>query len=143
MADTSYIPANAQGYIRSELENIYGQKFTTMKLEVSPGGTRKFAAVSDDLSIVAEIKTSGGKTSTGKNPSGKINSAIVKLYYLSLLNIPKKLLILTNSEFYEIFTKKIDGFLVPGIEIRLMELPEWMENEIRKIQAEASKEVGG
>ena len=61
----------------------------------------------------------------------------------SLLDGPTRLLILTDPEFYEIYTKKIQGFLVPGIEIVLMELPRNMKDKISKIKRVASKEVGG
>ena len=88
MADTTFLKNEVEEYVRAQLKLEYATTFTSRMLQLVPGGMHEFDAVSADGRIVAGIKASSGLTSTGKNPSGKINSAVAELYYLSLVDAP-------------------------------------------------------
>ncbi len=74
--------------------------------------------------IVASIKSSSGRTSGNKNPSGKISASIADMYYLSLVPASKRLLILTNAEFFEIMIRTMNRRIGHSIEILYIPLPE-------------------
>ena len=75
MADTTYFKNVVEPFIRGELAREFGVNFEKRNLPLITGGTHKFDAVSDDLQVIGAIKISGGKTVSGKNPSGKIKGA--------------------------------------------------------------------
>jgi hypothetical protein len=87
------------------------------------------------------IKSSSGKISGGKYPSGKVASAYQELYFLSLVKAERRILVLTNPEFYEIFQSRSDGRLAPGLELMLVSLPPELREEAQTVQQEASQEM--
>jgi len=112
-------------------------------LPLVTGGKHEFDAVSADLRVVASIKSASGLTSGGNLPSGKINSCIAELYFLSLVSAPIRFLVLTNPEFHRIFAQKMKGRVAEGLRIKLVELTPEMAEAVRQVQAKASKEVSG
>lgn len=141
MADTSYLRREVEDYVRRKLSEEFGVSFEPRIVKLSTGGTHEFDAVSENCRIVAAIKASGGRTATGRVPSGKIKSAEAELYYLSLAPVEKRLLVFTSREFYEIMIKRLEGRLAPGIELKLIRLSPELEQEVARIQAAASREV--
>jgi hypothetical protein len=113
VADTAFLRFEVEPWIREQLAQRYGQSFNSQILALVSGGRHEFDAVSDDGRVVAAIKTSSGLTAGGRRPAGKINACLADLYYLSLIDAAVRLLILTNPDFFEIFTRSTDGALAP------------------------------
>lgn len=143
MADTTYITKVVEPYIRSELAKEFGVPFEKRILHLITGGTHEFDAVSDDLQIVGAIKTAGGKTVSGKNPSGKIKGAEADIRLLTIVSAANRMLVLTFAEFHQIMEKRLIKRPVPGIYLKLIELPEEMREKVEEIQRKASSEVSG
>lgn len=97
--------------------------------------------MSTDGTVVASIKSASGLTSGGRIPSGKIKDCLAELYYLSLVDAPIKLLVLTTPEFFDIFTKASKGAVAEGIEIINFPLAPEMQAKVDQIRSRASKEV--
>jgi len=143
VADTSFLKNEVEEFVREQLEDEYKTKFTSKMLRLVTDGMHEFDAVSQDGRIVAGIKASSGLTSTGKNPSGKIYSAVAELYFLSLVNAPVKLLVLTDPKFHAILSRKMKDRLAPGLELKVAELSSEILDRVRDIRARASEEVSG
>ncbi len=148
MADTRVLKNQVEAYVRSELARRFGQPFTKQVLVVgqrSDGSdaTREFDAVSADGHIVAGIKSSSGKTSGGSHPSGKVATAYQELYFLSLAQAERRILVLTDPEFHEIFKRHSDGRLAHGLELLLIPLPPELKEQAQKVHGEASQEMSG
>ena len=143
MADTTYLKKVVEPFIRDKLSNEYGVSFESKVLTLITGGTHEFDAVSVDSRIVGAIKTSGGKTATGRIPSGKIKDSLAELYYLTLVSAPERLLILTSPEFHKIMKSLLKGRLAPGLTLKLIELSEEIQREVEEIKKKASAEVSG
>lgn len=141
MANTSYLRYVVEPWIRGQLETRWGKPFSSQVLELRPAGTHEFDAVAEDRSVVVSIKTSSGLTSGGNIPSGKINTCLAELYYLTLVDAPVRTLLLTNAEFRDILVSRLHGALAPGITIELLALPEEMQREVDSVILAASKEM--
>lgn len=115
--------------------------FESRVLTLVTGGTHEFDAVSADGTVVASIKSASGKTSSGQLPAGKIRAAEAELYYLTLIDAPTRLLVLTNKEFYEIMRKRLEGRLAHGIDLKFVPLPKDVQEHVAETQALASREV--
>ncbi len=74
-------------------------------------------------------------------PSGKIKDSIAELYYLSLVQAPRRLLVLTSAEFHEILTRTLSEKIAPGIEVVHIPLPPDVAAEVVRVQQVASVEV--
>lgn len=143
MADTTFLKREVPEYVRSQLAVEFGISFQPRALRLVTGGEHAFSAVSDDGRVVASIKTLSGRTSSGKNPSGKINNAVAELHYLSQVTAARKLLVLTNAEFHTILSRKMEGRMPSGVALKLIPLPPAMARRVREVQGRASKEVFG
>jgi hypothetical protein len=142
VANTAYLRYTVEPWVRARLEERYGRPFSSRVLGLTTGGKREFDAVSDDLSIVASIKAHSGLTSGGRNPSAKISSALLEVYFLTLVPAEVKLLILTDPEFFDIFAKNTAGRVAPGIAVERMALPAKMQAAVREVTRSASIEMG-
>lgn len=141
MANTRYLRETVEGFVRGELEEEFGQPFSSVVLPLGSGGVHEFDAVSQDRQIVASVKSASGLTATGKIPSGKIMSSTAELYFLSLVDAPSRMLVLTTPAFHEIFCKVMKGKVAPGLYVRCIPLPTEIQLAVDKIVAEASAEV--
>lgn len=110
-------------------------------LTLTTGGSHEFDAVVEDESIVASIKSLSGKTAGGNRPAAKYSSCLAELYFLSLVQAPKRLLVLTTPDFHAMFMRYIEGRLVPGVGIELLRLPDELQAEVDRVSALASGEV--
>lgn len=142
MANTAMLRYKVEPVIREHLAAEFDQPFTSRILTLRGGAQREFDAVSADGAVVVSIKTSSGLTSGGNLPGGKINSCIADLYYLSLVDIPVRRLVLTNPDFYDIFTTRMRGAIAPGIEVALIPLDADLQAEVDEVIAVASREMG-
>lgn len=141
MANTRYLTLEVENYVREQLAERHGQSFSKRFLKLTTGASHEFDAVSADGNIVASIKAASGRTKGGKNPAGKVYTCLAELYYLSLVDAPTRVLVLTTPAFHTIFAKKIEGALARGLSIDLIPLPPDMQAEVDKVVAEASREV--
>ena len=87
------------------------------------------------------MKAHSGATSGGKNPSAKINSALLEIYFLMLVPADERILILTNPEFFEIFIHKTKGRVVPEVRVESMPLPPDMQAQVEAVTKRASDEM--
>jgi len=143
MADTAFLRYGVEPWVREQLAARYGQAFSSQVLDLTSGGSREFDAVSRDGSVVAAIKTSSGLTSGGKFPGGKVNSCIADLYYLTLVDVPTRLLVLTDPEFHDIFTNRMTGAVANGIDVELLVLPPSIQKRVDQIRDKSSAEMAG
>ena len=104
-------------------------------------GQHQFGAVSEDGNIVASVKSLSGRT-TGENlPTAKINSSYAEIYYLSLVQAEKRLLVLTDLEFYRLFCKQSKGMVIRGVDILHCPLPPELERVKNEVRIAASAEI--
>ncbi len=141
MANTNYYKTHVEPHVREVLEKKYGVAFTSQNLALTTGGKHEFDAVAADGSIVASIKSLSGKTASGKRPAAKYATCFAELYFLSLVEAPRRILVLTTPDWHAMFIKNIDGRLAPGLEIELLKLSPELQAEVDKIRDVASGEV--
>ena len=148
MANTQVLTNQVESYVRSKLKVKYGQPFTKRELPVgqkqdgSPA-THEFDAVSADGRTVVGIKSSSGKTSGGRFPSGKVAAAYQEPYFLSLAQAERRILVLTNPEFHKIFSRHSDGKVAPGLKLKLIPLSPELGEQAQAVQRAASQEMSG
>lgn len=104
-----------EGLARKKLEKIYGTELPKRRLVVGYNSKgfpiiHEFDLVSDNREIIGEI------TSTKQD----IRKVLADSVYLEKTEGKKKLLVLTNPEFYELFRSKCGGILSKDIEIILI-----------------------
>jgi len=141
MANTRLLTEEVENFVREALARNYGQPFGKRVLPLPPGGRHEFDAVSADGLVVASVKSSSGRTASGRHPAGKVNAAVAELYFLSLIPAPTRLLILTTPEFHDIFIRTLAGKIASGIQIVLIELPASLQQRVNDVQQQASLEV--
>lgn len=123
-----------------------GLRFQKQRLRV---GTKQdgsvaeheFDAVSTDGTVVAAVKASSGRTARNRNPSGKIKDAYAELLFLSLVQSPRRYLVLTDREFFDIFSKESDGKRPTGVELLHIPLPTELQRRVEAAKNAASDEV--
>ena len=80
-------------------------------------------------------------TAGGKNPSGKIKDCIAELYFLSLVDVPTRILVLTTPEFHQLFVKQMAGAVADGLTIECCPLPVDLQKKVNEVVKLASAEV--
>jgi hypothetical protein len=98
---------------RNWMPTQYGAKFSRERLPLRSGGVFDFDAVSDDHSIVATISTSGAKTSTGNQGSGKILKLRSDMLFLTMVEAKRRVIILTERDMCDQCEKEFAGGRVP------------------------------
>jgi hypothetical protein len=143
MADTNYLKNEVENWVRNWLQGQFpGHIFSKQYITLTSGGRHEFDAVSEDGNIIAGIKSSSHKTSGGNLPSGKFAVLYQELYFLSLVNAPTKLLILTNQELFIDFVKRSEAKVAEGIQIRYCQLPADIIKQVNLVKKKASQEQG-
>lgn len=66
---------------------------------------------------------------------------IAELYFLTLVQAPRRQLILTTEAFYDIFTRTLRGKVAAGIEVIHLPLPPEVQAEVTAVQQIASAEM--
>ena len=113
-------------YVRKVLSEKFGVKFEERKVPLR--GTDKpyrFDLVSPDGSIIGEVKTYVSPTKSGKRPSAKIAHASEGcLFLMHAEGAKRRLLILTDRNFYALYKNERQGRMVEAdsIEIMLVEV---------------------
>lgn len=111
-------PSNAERLIRDFLERMFGISLEKRRLVIGYDSRNKpqiheFDVVADDLSIVGEIKS-------GRKSRGNYLRALSDCLFLTKIKARKKLLILTNKEFYAYFKVRSEGVIPNNIELMLI-----------------------
>ncbi|MDP3792945.1 MAG: hypothetical protein Q8Q89_04450 [bacterium] len=143
MANTNDLKTLVEPYVRGWLTNRYYQPFEEMELPLKliTGGKHRFDIISKSQTIVGGIKTTPLRES-GRVGTGAIKSLFTELYFLSLVKAERKLLILTDKGFYELFKRRALGKVLPDTEIIYCELPKSLSYEVAEVHKTASKEIG-
>jgi hypothetical protein len=141
VANTNLLRREVEGYVRRVLTERHQQEFRAERLTLRTGGTHEFDAVSADGQIIVSIKSASGLTAGGKHPSGKIKDCLAELYYLSLVDAPVRMLVLTTPEFHRLFTKKIAGALADGLFIECFPLSADLQKQVDDVVRRASQGV--
>jgi hypothetical protein len=123
MANTAYLRKVVEEHIRGVLRERHGVGFSARFLPLRSGGQHEFDAVSDDGYVIASIKSASGLTAGGRRPAGKVKDCTAELYFLSLVDAPTRMLILTTPSFYDIFIKDMRGKVAEGITVECIPLP--------------------
>ena len=108
-------PADIERLIRTFLGKMLGVYLTKRKLVIGYDSKNKpqiheFDLVSDDMSIIGEIKS-------GRKSRGNFLGALSDCLFLAKIEASKKLLILTDKEFYRYFKVRSEGVISRDIEI--------------------------
>ncbi len=141
MADTRYLTKEVEDFVRIRLRELHGAEFSKRKLSLTTGGKHEFDAVSAHGDIVASIKATSGRTSGGNLPQGKFNNAIAELYYLNLVDVATRILVLTNRDFRDLLIRKLRGAIAPGVSIACIPLPVEIQAEVDRVVRAASDEM--
>jgi hypothetical protein len=142
MADTR-VQVEAEDWVRLEwMPKQFRQKFSRERVKLSSGGVFDFDAVSDDRSMAATISTSSAKTATGKYAVGKLMKLRSDMLFLILANVSRRLLILAESDMYDLCQKEKQGGRVPtNIEFLHAALPADLSAKLLVAKAAESSEV--
>jgi hypothetical protein len=133
MADTSLLKPVSE-YAVDEVSKKLNIKLARQKVKIGFNKEKTFDGVSIDGDIVIKVLNHSGLTSGGNIPSAKIRSTYADCYFLSLTKARKKVLVLTNKEFYDIFNHDSIG-LLNDIELMYIEL----SDKYKAITSEVSK----
>lgn len=111
-------PSDKERLIRDFLTVMFGVSLKKRKLVIGHDFNNKpqiheFDLVSDDMSIVGEIK-SGGKS------RGNYLGAMCDCFFLSRVKAKKKLLVLTDREFHAYFKVRSEGVIPNNIDTMLI-----------------------
>lgn len=111
-------PSDKERLIRNFLGRMFGVPLKKRKLVIGYDSKNKpqiheFDLVSDDMSIVGEIKS-------GIKSRGNYLGALSDCLFLTRVKAKKKLLVLTNKEFYGYFKVNSEGVIPNNIEIMLI-----------------------
>lgn len=141
MANTVLYKSHVEPFVRAELERIHGRAFSSQTLQLITGGTHEFDAVSEDGSIVTSIKSLSGKTAGGNRPAAKYSTCLAELYFLSLVESPRRILVLTTPDWHTMFVRYMKDRLAPGLEIELIKLSDDLQAQVDRVKDLASGEV--
>ena len=111
-------PSDKERLIRNFLERMFGASLKKRKLVIGYDSKNKpqiheFDLVSEDMNIVGEIKS-------GRKSTGNYIGALSDCFFLTRVKAKKKLLVLTNKEFYGYFRANSEGVVPNNIEIMLI-----------------------
>jgi len=119
--------------VKQYLENMYQTEFHEQSLPVGFNKNHKFDLVSEDKQIVAECK-SYTWTKSNNFPSAKVSTAIEALFYLSRINVKKKIVIFQDhrnnrgESLVEIFTRRYDG-IIDDVEVWAYNVKDTVKND--------------
>lgn len=111
-------PSDTERVVRNQLETMLGVSLKKRKLVIAYDSKNKpqiheFDLVSDDMNIVGEIKS-------GKKSRSTYLGALSDCFFLTKIEAKKKLLILTDKEFYTYFKVYSEGVIPNNIDVMLI-----------------------
>lgn len=120
----------------------YHQDFSEKPVTLCSGGMFTFDAVSTDGRVVANISTSGLKTSGGKHGSAKVHKIRSDLFFLLLARAERTLMLLTEKDMYDWWVTEAKKGRVPAsVEFVHVEIPLWLNEKLRVSRGKAAREV--
>lgn len=142
MAD-SRVQLEAEDWVRTRwLPQRFGQSFDKKRLLLVSGGVFEFDAVSTDRAIVASISTSGATTARGKNAVGKFMKIRSDMYFLMLVDAPRRVVVLTEADMFEACQKENEAGRIPDcIEFVHAQIPNELRTLLTASRLTASLEV--
>lgn len=142
MANTNILK-DVEQHVRRWCFKKYDIKFHDHEKEIRllSGGVHRFDVMAKDGSIVAGIKTSALRDN-GTVGAGVIKSTYTELYFLSLVNAAKKLMILTDEGYCKHFRRISKGKVADGIEIIHCPLPRMLRGSVATVHKNCRKEIG-
>ncbi len=118
-------------FVKEKIGKEFDTKFDTKKLIVGYKDNKEpkyheFDLVSEDESIVAEVKSSKGIVGEDNNRnSAGISTCFQDCYLLSKIPAKRKILALTDKDMFEFFTKDSDGIInSDNIKVRYFDMNE-------------------
>ena len=116
-----------ENLIRNFLEGMFGVHLRKRKLVVGYDSKNRpqiheFDVVSDDMNIVGEIKS-------GRKSRGNFVGALSDCFLLTKVKAKKKLLVLSDKEFYGHFKANAEGIIPNDIDVMLIN-PEDLASKI-------------
>lgn len=142
MTDTRSL-SRVEEYVRGQLELRYGQPFHSEDLALVHGGRHEFDAVSEDRTIVGQIKSHKGTTAGGRANIGGLHAAAEELFWLGQVAAGKRLLVVTDSDFRSRLTSKVGASLPPGFEIEFVKLDQEHRRIVENVNLKSSQEQRG
>jgi hypothetical protein len=141
MADTR-VQLEVEDWVRRNwMAQQYGTTFSRERMPLTSGGVFDFDAVSADHSIVATISTSGRRTSTGKNGTGKMLKLRSDMLYLVMVKARRKIMVLTERDMCDQCEKDLkDGRLPLEIEFVCAMLPDEIRSRLIAAREKAASE---
>ena len=107
-------PSEKEDIAREILKRELGKRLEKRTLRVGPLEVpHEFDLVSEDGGVVGEVKTDGYDRKTFRTT--RFPRAMLACRYLELANAPTKLVVFTDSGFYENFVKEARGLLLKPI----------------------------
>ena len=142
MSNTA-VQREAEEWIRVEdLPSRYGQRFQKVCLQLRSGGTFEFDAVSADRQTVCVISTSQLATSGNPHGTGKVAKVYKDLFFLLLVDTPRRLAIFTEPCLAGFFQREKQRGRVPSeIDVVCIGIPDEMAGRLRISRETASTEV--
>jgi len=142
MADTR-VQHQVENWVRGHLNEVLAESFSLRSVALMSGGQFEFDLVNADGSLVGCISTSGLKTSGGKRGAGKIHKIFADMFFLSLaVGATRHMLVFTEETMYDaIKRQQRDGRVPSTFELRHVELPEDLHEQLVDARRRASKEV--
>lgn len=125
MADTR-IQLEVEDWVRQNwMPDRFGTRFSRERVKLRSGGVFDFDAVNDDQSIVATISTSGARTATGNQGSGKLLKLRSDMLFLILVDkARRRIMVLTEPDMYEQLKNEAEAGRMPTeIEVFCAEIP--------------------
>ena len=142
MADTNVIRTKVEPFVRGWLQQKFGVAFKRQRIGLKGcEGDHRFDAVSENHRIVVCIRSASGNTSGENRPSGKLAGTFKDLYFLLLVDAETKVLVLTDSEFFEYFSSGQKKHIPPNIQVLHCPLPAEIEQAVRDMRKHATEEI--
>ena len=122
-------PFDQEQLVRNFLEKMFGASLKKRKLVVGYDSKKKpqiheFDLVSDDMSIIGEVKS-------GRKSRSNFTRALADCIFLDRVEkAKKKILVLTNKEFYGYFKANSEGLIPSEIDIILVPLQDLVTKPI-------------
>jgi hypothetical protein len=142
MADTTKIKTMVEPYICNWLSNQFpGHVFREKSIQLTTGGSYRFDAVAEDVSIVAAILSNRAKTRTGRENTGGVRKALSEISYLkSVPERVKKVMVFTDDAFCQLIRRRASRLGMAPIQMMVCKLPPHLEAELKEILDKASYE---
>jgi hypothetical protein len=142
MADTTKIKTMVEPYICNWLSNQFpGHVFREKSIQLTTGGSYRFDAVAEDVSIVAAILCNRAKTRTGRENTGGVRKALTEISYLKAASEGvKKVMVFTDDDFCQLIWHRASRLGTEPIQMMVCKLPPRVETELKEILDKASHE---